>query len=144
MPPTRDATTGVCFHIASDTDREFGRVIAVAKAAEIFDLVDTPKRMVVLSTDGRTFVAANAQKRRELWREKLLAQRLFRDVRALLERQPDKELDGELVQELIILNMPREDYEETFQTFLRWARFGELFHFNEQTGRLSLPPPETA
>jgi NitT/TauT family transport system ATP-binding protein len=132
------------FHIASDTDREFGRVINVAKAAEVLDLVDTPKRMVVLSADGRKFVAATAEVRRALWREKLLAQRLFRDVRALIERQPSKELDSELVQELIILNLPREDYEETFQTFVRWARYGELFHYDEQTGRLSLPQPQTA
>ena len=34
------------FRIAADTHREFGRMIAVVKAAEMLDLVDTPRRIV--------------------------------------------------------------------------------------------------
>ena len=41
------------YRIAGDTNREFGQVINVVKAAEMLDLVDTPKRMVVLEPDGK-------------------------------------------------------------------------------------------
>jgi NitT/TauT family transport system ATP-binding protein len=46
------------FRIALATNQEFGRVIAVVKAAELLDLVDTPKRIVELTASGKAFVAA--------------------------------------------------------------------------------------
>src|SRR5207245_718655 len=41
------------FRIAADTNREIGRIIAVVKAAEMLDFVDTPKRLVVLEPEGQ-------------------------------------------------------------------------------------------
>lgn len=127
------------FRAAADTGREFGKMIAVAKAAEILDLVDTPNRLVVLSPDGRRFVEASAAGRKILWREKLMNQRLFRDARALVERQPGRKLDAELVMELIALNMPQENFETMFETFVRWARHGDFLVYDEKTRTLSLP-----
>ena len=46
----------------------------------MLDLVDTPKRMVVLEPDGKHFVAASPQDRQVLWRQHLMRLRLFRDV----------------------------------------------------------------
>ncbi len=77
------------YRIAGDTNREFGQVINVVKAAEMLDLVDTPKRMVVLEPDGKQFVAASPQDRQSLWRQHLLRLRLFKDcIRGSFKQQP--------------------------------------------------------
>ena len=34
--------------------------------------------------------------------------------------------------------MPYENYEKVFNTFIRWARFGGLFAYDEATQRISL------
>jgi hypothetical protein len=34
--------------------------------------------------------------------------------------------------------MPHENYEQVFTTFIRWARFGDLFSYNETTNMISL------
>jgi hypothetical protein len=34
--------------------------------------------------------------------------------------------------------MPHENYETVFQTFIRWARFGNLFAYDEANGTISL------
>jgi hypothetical protein len=34
--------------------------------------------------------------------------------------------------------MPYENYEKVFNTFIRWARFGELFAYDEATRRITL------
>jgi NitT/TauT family transport system ATP-binding protein len=39
---------------------------------------------------------------------------------------------------MIIMAMPREDYETMFDTMVRWARFGNLFAYEEAADRLSL------
>jgi NitT/TauT family transport system ATP-binding protein len=126
------------FRIAADTNREFGRMISVVKAAEMLDFVDTPKRMVILEPEGQRFVRASAEERKAIWRAQLLKLRLFRDVYELLQRQPDHAIDKEIVLETIIMNMPQENYEKTFETFIRWARFGDLFAYHEATETVSL------
>lgn len=126
------------FELSEVTDREFGQVISITKAAELLNFVDTPKQDVVLTTSGRSFVKADPEARKDLWREQLLKLRLFQDVYGLLTQQPDRSIGADAVRELIILAMPRENYEVMFDTMVRWARFGNLFAYEEDADRLSL------
>ncbi len=126
------------FRIAGDTHTEFGRLISVIKSAEMLDLVDTPKRMVVLEPEGQRFVRAGPEERNAIWRGQLLKLRLFSDLRAILERQPGESLDREILLESIIMYMPQENYEKMFNTVIRWARFGDLFAYDEDTQTISL------
>lgn len=126
------------FRIAADTDREFGHVISVVKAAELLDLVDTPKRMVTLDTVGGRMVKAQPDGRKGIWREQLLKLGLFRNVRNAIERSEARWVAKEFVLETIVLAMPSEDYEKVFDTLVRWGRFGDLFAYEEAAERLSL------
>jgi NitT/TauT family transport system ATP-binding protein len=127
------------FRIASDTDREFGKLIGVVNAAELLDLVDTPKRMVALSHQGVQLVRASAAERQVRWREHVLRLRLFQVVREALDRQERHRLDRDFVLETIAVNMPSEDYERMFQTFVQWARYGDLFAYDEVSDSVTLP-----
>ena len=69
------------FRIAAESGREFGQLLQAVKAAELLDLVDTPKRLAVLTAEGKAFAAATPEARKALWREKLLGLKLFADVR---------------------------------------------------------------
>lgn len=126
------------FRIAAETNREFGQLINVAKAAEMLDFVDTPKSIVLLEPTGRAFVQANATDRKRIWREQLLQLPLFHATRDAIEQEPDKTIDADFVQEQIILQLPQENYERTFHTFIGWSRFGELFKYDERTGKLTM------
>jgi NitT/TauT family transport system ATP-binding protein len=126
------------FRIANDTNREFGLVITVVKAAEMLDFVDTPKQLVVLEPTGQRFVRAVAEERKGIWRAQLLKLRLFREIYELLQRQPKHEIDRDFLLETIIIRMPHENYEKIFNTFIRWARFGDLFAFDDTTEMIAL------
>src|SRR4029079_342360 len=76
------------FRIAADTNRQFGDIINTVRAAEMLELVDTPKRMVVIDTIGRRFLSADPEQRKVIWREQLLKLRLFREVYDCIQRQP--------------------------------------------------------
>jgi NitT/TauT family transport system ATP-binding protein len=130
------------FRIASDTHREFGRVLNIVEAAELLDFVDTPKRMVVLDVAGKRFVKAMPEQQKAIWREQLLKLHLFREVYNALQRQPDHTIDQELVLEMIVLHMPEENYEKMFYVLVRWARFGNLFTYDETDQTVSLPKPD--
>lgn len=126
------------FHVASDTNREFGRMISIVKAAELLNFVDTPKSMVVLEPEGVRFLQALPEERKALWREQLLKLNLFREVYNALQRQPRHEVDRDFVLETIIMRMPQENYEKVFNTFIRWARFGDLLSYDEATETVAL------
>jgi NitT/TauT family transport system ATP-binding protein len=129
---------GDLFDMAAETDHEFGHMMAITKAAEMLRFVDTPKQDVVLTAEGRRFVRADTEEQKRIWREQLLKLRLFCDVYGLLTQQPDNAVGADMVRELIIIAMPREDYQAMFDTMVRWARFGNLFAYEEDADRLSL------
>ena len=126
------------FEVAAATDRDFGHVIAITKAAEMLHFVDTPKEAIILTPEGRRFVTAEPDERKTMWREQLLKLRLFQDVYALLMNRPDHDIDGDTVREMIIIALPRENYESMFDVMVRWARFGNLFAYEDDADRLSL------
>jgi heavy metal efflux system protein len=124
--------------IAQNTNREFAQVVFVVKAAELLRFIDTPLDMVVLTANGRQFVEASPQDRKALWRHQLLTLGLFREVHDVLQRQPDHAVDSDFVLETIVTRMPYENYDKVFATMIRWARFGELFAYDETTRSISL------
>jgi NitT/TauT family transport system ATP-binding protein len=128
------------FRIAGDTHREFGRIINIVEGAELLNFVDTPKRMVVLDRAGHEFLRANAEQRQALWREQLLKMQLYRRVYEALQHEPGHSLEDDFVLETIVLNLPGEHYDRIFDTFVAWARFGNLFAYDETSRTLSLPP----
>jgi cobalt-zinc-cadmium resistance protein CzcA len=128
------------FHICDETNREFARVIAVVKAAEMLGFIETPGQMVVLEPKGKRFAEGSPEERKVLWREQLLTLRLFRDVYELIQSNPEHVIDRDFILETIVTRMPYENYERMFNTFIRWARFGDLFKYDETVQRISLGP----
>jgi NitT/TauT family transport system ATP-binding protein len=126
------------FRIASETNRELGQLIAVVKAGEMLNLVDTPRRDVVLDAEGIRFVRANAVERQTIWREQLLKLRLFREVDGMLRAGPGVSLSADEVLRLIEGALPQEDSRLVFETLVRWARYGNLFSYDEDRRVLSL------
>ena len=126
------------FRIAADTDREYGHVITTTNAAELLGFVDTPHRTVVLSLEGARYVKASPAARKAIFREKLLELLLFQRVRDGIGQSEKHEVDRDYVLELVALNLPSENFEATFETLVNWARFGDLFSYDENTELLAL------
>jgi NitT/TauT family transport system ATP-binding protein len=119
------------FQVANHNHVPFERVLPIVKAAEMLDLVDTPKRQVLLTPLGRTFVNAGNDERKDLWRERLLDLKLFRVVKGLMDEH-DGKLPKEAIMREITTRLPMENAEETVETLINWARFGELFAYREE------------
>jgi NitT/TauT family transport system ATP-binding protein len=124
------------FRIATDANYEFGRLIAVVKGGEMLDFVDTPKRLVELTPEGARFVALPPDARTALWREQLLKLRLFQELRVMVAEHGH--IDRKTALEAINERMPNQSYERIFDTFVNWARFGDLFAYDESQETLSL------
>jgi cobalt-zinc-cadmium resistance protein CzcA len=130
--------------VADKMNRGFGDLILTIQAAELLGLVDTPGRMVELTEEGKAFVAADANVRRALFRERLLTLTLFREIYELLRREPDHAVDADFVVETIVMRMPYENHDVVFNTFIRWARFGHLFSYDPATQKIALEGTESS
>ena len=64
--------------------------------------------------------------------------RLFKDVDDLVAASPGRHIHRESALEAIMGRMPHEDHERMFNTFVRWSRYGGLFHYDETEQRLGL------
>jgi NitT/TauT family transport system ATP-binding protein len=131
------------FQVAAQTRVPFERVLNSVKGAEMLDLVDTPRRLVVFTPLGQRFVRADMDERKKIWRDQVLQLRLFRIVKDLMELRGGDVSKDEVVQE-ISARLPMEDPEIIFGTIVAWGRFGELFDYHEEQGTITQAVPAQA
>ena len=128
------------YDISDEIGKEFGETIALVKAAEILELVDTPKDQVRFTELGRRFVAAEPAIRREIFAAQVFKLRLFHIIIALLHEY--EEVDSARVIKDIGSALPYDNPEKTFQTMIAWGRYAGLMDFNAKTGMVFVPKNE--
>jgi NitT/TauT family transport system ATP-binding protein len=112
------------------TDYDFGHTLAVVKAGEMMDLLDTPKNKVILTDIGRQYLDGDINVRKSLMREQLKQLGTFRFVVRLLEEATDHRLHRDVIIEELAIRLTTEDTEKMFQTVVAWGRFAELFGYS--------------
>ncbi len=125
------------YDISDEIGKEFGETIALVKAAEILELVDTPKDQVRFTELGRRFVAADRDGKRAIFAEQVFKLRLFHIILALLHEY--EEVEAERVIKDISSALPYDNPEKTFQTMIAWGRYAGLMDFNAKTGMVFVP-----
>src|SRR5450830_920637 len=130
------------YDISDEIGKEFGETIAIVKAAEILELVETPKDEVRFTELGRRFVAADRAARHAIFAEQVFKLRLFHIIIALLHEHD--EVDSTRVIKDIGSALPYDNPEKTFQTMIAWGRYAGLMDFNAKTGMVFVPKNEDA
>ena len=118
------------FSLDQLTDYDFGHTLAVVKAGEMMDLLDTPKNKVILTDIGRAYLDGDINFRKNLLREQLKKLGTFRFVIRLLEEARDHRLHRDVVIEELAVRLTTEDIERMFSTVVAWGRFSELFGYS--------------
>lgn len=118
------------FAFANELGLEFGHAIAVAKAAEMLDFVDTPRQRVLLMPLGRDFLRADVNERKEIWGRQLLTIRLFHIFKNMVELVGDDGIPKERVISEIEMFLPSENPHTIFEFLAAWGQYGELFRYD--------------
>jgi len=128
------------YDISDEIGKEFGETISLVKAAEILELVETPKDQVRFTDLGRRFVAADPAGRHAIFAEQVFKLRLFHIIIALLHEY--EEVEAARVIKDIGSALPYDNPEKTFQTMIAWGRYAGLMDFNAKTGMVFVPKDE--
>jgi len=128
------------YDISDEIGREFGETIAIVKAAEILEFVDTPRDVVCFTELGRRFVAAEPQEQRTIFAAQVDKLRIFHIILALLKEY--EEIDADRVIHDIAGALPYDNPEKTFETMIAWGRYAGLMDYNAKTHTVFVPKDE--
>jgi NitT/TauT family transport system ATP-binding protein len=130
------------YDLANEIGKDFGETIALVKAAEILEFVDTPKDEVRFTELGKKFITADSETRQLIFAEQVQKLRLFHIILAYLEVQD--EIDEETVLKDISVALPYENPEKILQTMIAWGRYAGLMDYDAATGMVTRPEKEEA
>ena len=128
------------FDLNQLTKYDFGHTLAVVKAGEMLDLLDTPKNRVSLTDLGLRFLSGDVNLRKTMFRDQLKTLSTFRYVTKLLEEAEDHRLPKESIVERLGAALATEDIEGIFETLVTWGRYAELFGYSPDETTLYLDP----
>jgi len=132
------------FELSTRLRIELGHVILAVKAAELLDLVDTPKQEVVLTPIGREFVSGDANARKRIFHRQLRLIPTFAFLVDRLQHAPGMRLPAEIVQEDLAMHLPNEPVQTLFDTVVGWGRYGELLGYDPDAQEVYLDVESTA
>ncbi|HEY1631699.1 MAG TPA: nitrate/sulfonate/bicarbonate ABC transporter ATP-binding protein [Rhizomicrobium sp.] len=128
--------------IASDLQLEIDELFPVVESLQMLRLADISEGDIVLSDNGKRFAQAEVDDRKRMF-----ARLLIRYVplaalvrRVLDERESHQAPWNRFVDELEDY-MTTEAAEDTLRALVSWARFAELFSYDDDTGMFSLENP---
>ncbi len=116
------------YDISNEIGKEFGETIGIVKAAEILEMVDTPKNDVRLTELGQRFLSADRIGRRQIFCDQIHNLRIFHIIIEYLKLQD--EVDADQILKDIASALPYDNPEKILQTMVAWGRYGGIMDFN--------------
>lgn len=129
---------GDIFKLAQQIGKDFGHTLFLVKAAEILELVDTPKQKVILTELGRHLVEGDINVQKRMLHELYGELSLVSEVAQLLRQSPTLRLPVDLVTEKLAEWLPNENPSDLLSSLITWGRFAEYFGYNDDTKELYL------
>ena len=124
------------FELATRLRLDLGHSILVVKAAELLELVSTPKQDVLVTPIGREFVASDENGRKRIFQKQLLRTPTFVFLLDRLRRAPGGRLPADVIREELAVYVPNESTPELFDAVVAWGRYGELLRYDAATDEL--------
>ena len=126
------------FVLSSDIRKEFGQTLYIVKAAELLNLVDTPKQQVVLTRAGQIFARADVNTRKKMLHENFERLSIVQKTTELLKQSEIVRIPIDELKEKIGEWLPNENPEKILEVLISWGRYAEYFGYNDNTKSIYL------
>ncbi|WAC73361.1 ATP-binding cassette domain-containing protein [Roseateles sp. SL47] len=120
------------------------QLLPVAHALALLGLAQLDSGDLQLTPLGRRYVDGPHELRRDLFGQQLMLQvPLIAHIRHSLEQEPTGQLMDTPVRRLLSEHLDDAEADAVMKTAVTWARHGEVFEYDYNTGKLSLPAGDT-
>lgn len=127
------------YRLGQDLQLEVDDILPIVEAAKLMDLVTLNEGAIGLTTKGREFITGSIDERKQIVRERLIANvSIVQQIRILLQAKRDRKLPEELILDLLEAHFSPKEAEHQFRTAIEWGRYAELYSYDEPTGIIFL------
>ena len=128
--------------IAAAFHFEVDDLFPVAETLQMLRLVEVEGGDIRLTDAGRKFAAAGLEERKQMFRRHLVGHvPLAGHIRRILDERPSHRAPRSRFSEELEDHMSEEAAEQTLRAVISWARYGELFAYDDQTRMFTLENP---
>jgi len=128
--------------IASELQMEIDDLFPIADALQLLRFAETEEGDIRLTAAGRTFAESESEERKRLFARHVLAHvPLAAHIRRVLDERPSHRAPKSRFSDELEDYMSEDYAERTLRAVVSWARYGEIFAYDDQTATFSLENP---
>jgi NitT/TauT family transport system ATP-binding protein len=128
--------------LAASLQMEIDELFPAAETLQLFRFAEVAEGDIRLTEPGKRFVRADLDERKRLFKQHLLTYvPLAGHVKHVLDERATHRAPASRFRDELEDHMSDEAAEETLRAVISWARFGEAFAYDEDSGVFSLDNP---
>jgi NitT/TauT family transport system ATP-binding protein len=132
------------YHLAEKLLMEVDDLFPIVDAAVLLGFAELKEGDVDITDAGRTWVEADMDAQRQLFRYAALSRiLLFQQIEKILREKSDHSIPLELFRDILDEHQPEAEIQKQLDTVLSWGRYCELFNYDSEEQRLYLPQAAT-
>jgi NitT/TauT family transport system ATP-binding protein len=125
--------------LASRLQLELDDLFPLGESLQLLEFAELEDGDILLTTEGARFVQSTHDERRQiLWHSLLHNVPMVRIIRSVLDERPNHRASAERFRDELEDSMSPVYAKQTLQTLIGWARYAELFDFDEEADQLFL------
>lgn len=118
-------------------------LLPLGESLQLLDLAELEDGDILLTPDGQAFVEGDSDTRKDLMRTALLHHLpLLRSIRGTLDERSSHVVDAMRFRKAMEESMSPDYARQTLTTAIGWARYAELFDYDEESDRFHLENEE--
>ncbi len=126
------------FTLSEELGSDFGHTLYLVKAAELLNLVDTPKQQIIMTETARVFANSDINTRKKMLNTALRQLNIVSVVDTLLETSESSRMPIDFLIEKIQNLLPKENAAKIVEVLVGWGRFAEHYGYNDDTKTIYL------
>ena len=127
------------YRVAEELRMEVDDLLPIVEGATLLGFATAERGDVEITPAGKAFAEADIATRKQLFREAALAHvALIQQISGALAGKSDHAMPLDFFRDILEEHFPGTEVQRQFDTALNWGRYGDVFRYDSDSGRLSL------
>ena len=125
------------FRLSEDLVMDVEDLLPILEACQLLGFAWLKEGDVQLSRQGVQFADADIQRRKVLFREAALDHvTILKQIDSILKKKSDHSINDEFFRDVLDEHFSEDEVQRQFDTAVNWGRYGEIFDYDRESGRL--------
>jgi NitT/TauT family transport system ATP-binding protein len=125
------------FRLSEELVMDVEDLLPILEACQLLGFARLKEGDVQLTGQGVRFADADIQMRKVLFREAALEHvTILKQIDSILKRKSDHSINDEFFRDILDDHFSEDEVQRQFDTAMNWGRYGEIFDYDRESGRL--------